>query len=314
MAYITVHHAPEPEPPPGATSGWLSFALGLLVISTALAGGLAYYLVESDDEAPRRGQRSPPVALRELPADFQANSAPADIPPMSLPNSPLARGVELIQSEKWQEAAELYEKYLQHQPNVGQAWHFLGLARLKLGELERASIAWRNAARFPGLRPIALYNLACTYALKNDVPQALDYLEQALRVGFDQFDLVDTDTDLDALRSDPRFAEAVGRAKALTPPETGLPPDRTAARPVPPTPGTMIPHRPTKDGQADAKDHDAEVKVIHPGNVGGRPSSGSRPPTGDQMPKPGDPDRPIPVRAPGVPIVEPPAKPPDGQG
>lgn len=53
----------------------------------------------------------------------------------------------------------------------------------------------------------AMYNIACGFALLNDTENAVFWLERSLAVGFDQTDLLRTDSDLDPLRSDPRFKE-----------------------------------------------------------------------------------------------------------
>lgn len=64
----------------------------------------------------------------------------------------------------------------------------------------------------------SMYNVACGFALLDDKENALFWLERSFAVGFDQPEMLRSDSDLDALRSDARFKELVERA-AFTKPE-----------------------------------------------------------------------------------------------
>ncbi|CAL5219294.1 g1100 [Coccomyxa viridis] len=52
---------------------------------------------------------------------------------------------------------------------------------------------------------VAQYNLACCYSAVNQVDAGLEALEAALSAGFEQFNKVRTDPNLDALRKSPKF-------------------------------------------------------------------------------------------------------------
>ena len=56
----------------------------------------------------------------------------------------------------------------------------------------------------------AMYNLACCYGLQGQADAAIEWLAQAI-AGDEQFRArACTDSDFDAIRSDPRFAALVG--------------------------------------------------------------------------------------------------------
>lgn len=59
----------------------------------------------------------------------------------------------------------------------------------------------------------ALYNEACVLALQNQPPGALDALREAFAAGFDNFALVGTDEDLEALRPLPEFQTLLSQAR-----------------------------------------------------------------------------------------------------
>ncbi len=61
--------------------------------------------------------------------------------------------------------------------------------------------------------PLVLYNLACFSALTDQPQEAVTYLEQAVEAGFDEPDKIVSDSDLDSLRENPRYAAALAVAK-----------------------------------------------------------------------------------------------------
>src|SRR4029434_8189868 len=86
-----------------------------------------------------------------------------------------SRGYELHQSDRYVEAIEAFTHSI--------------------------SLRFRQAT--------CMYNVACGYALLKDKDNALFWLERSLAVGFDRADLLKVDSDLDSLRSDPRFQALV---------------------------------------------------------------------------------------------------------
>jgi thiol-disulfide isomerase/thioredoxin len=86
-----------------------------------------------------------------------------------------------------------YETYVE----AGELWRKLAAAGIELGEQDR------------GLYSTALYNLACAQAIKKEVEPALAALREAVDGGFLRLDLLQTDVDLDNLRSLPEFNEIV---------------------------------------------------------------------------------------------------------
>ena len=110
---------------------------------------------------------------------------------------------------------EFYERIRERNPNnvdvllvlgdlfAEKKWHRRALQiDLKLVELLPAS-------------PLVFYNLACSYALTNQVPEALQALKQALEAGFKDFDHLEDDADMDAVRQHADFAGILAGAKAV---------------------------------------------------------------------------------------------------
>ena len=55
--------------------------------------------------------------------------------------------------------------------------------------------------------PLAYYNLACSYSLLKKIDHALRALRQAIDLGYSDFRYLREDSDLDAVRHDPRFRQ-----------------------------------------------------------------------------------------------------------
>jgi len=76
----------------------------------------------------------------------------------------------------------------------------------------------------------SMYNVACGYSLMNDKENALFWLDRSLGVGFDRADLLIKDSDLDPLRSDPRFNEILKKASSLIKKDAKVSKDKTVSR------------------------------------------------------------------------------------
>ncbi len=61
--------------------------------------------------------------------------------------------------------------------------------------------------------PVVLYNLACSYSLLDEKDKAFRAIKQAIHCGYDDFEHLEADNDLDNLRSDRRFTRYFERIK-----------------------------------------------------------------------------------------------------
>jgi adenylate cyclase len=99
----------------------------------------------------------------------------------------------------------LVEERLEYAPDDARARYMGANALVALGEREKG-LTWARMARsMDPDDPMLLYNLGCIHALADDPEEALDCLELAVAGGLTQSDWFRHDSDLDALRSLPRF-------------------------------------------------------------------------------------------------------------
>ena len=90
------------------------------------------------------------------------------------------------------------------------------------GRLDLASQAVRRMTQLEPEEPTGWYNLACVQAVAGETQPALASLKQAVRCGFRDTRQMETDVDLQSLRSDPAFALIL---KAAHEPFTPLEPE-----------------------------------------------------------------------------------------
>jgi serine/threonine protein kinase/Flp pilus assembly protein TadD len=103
------------------------------------------------------------------------------------------------------------EDRLDLNPDDARALYMGANGLVALGERERG-LEWARRAR--AIEPhesMVLYNLACVYSLAGEVEEGIDCLERAVDNGFTHLAWVRKDSNLDALREHPRFANLLGR-------------------------------------------------------------------------------------------------------
>jgi transcriptional regulator GlxA family with amidase domain len=92
-----------------------------------------------------------------------------------------------------------------------EAWLNLG-RMLGVGKrLQEAIAAYTEAAKGTAQRGVALYNLACSYALTGEKDKAIDAVARAIEAGMRQKGLYQSDPDLTAIREDARFQQLIAK-------------------------------------------------------------------------------------------------------
>lgn len=97
------------------------------------------------------------------------------------------------------------EAALDLQPDDVRARYMGANGLVALGERDRG-LEWARLAR--ELAPddtMTLYNLACIFSLAGQRDEAMDALEEAVRLGFAHRHWLENDSNLDAIRAEPRF-------------------------------------------------------------------------------------------------------------
>lgn len=111
-------------------------------------------------------------------------------------------------------AAEFLERQLARHPDDLPALVELSNLLTQLGRVEDGLKADQRLVRQFPEEPGYRYNLACSLALLGRTSEALTELETSIELGYDDLEHLVLDTDLDALREEPRYLSLVRRLEA----------------------------------------------------------------------------------------------------
>lgn len=102
-------------------------------------------------------------------------------------------------------ALQLAEDHLTRHPDDARALYLGAGALATLGDSTRARDWAKRAVAMDPDDSAVLYNVACAYSLMGLTDSAIDCLEQAIANGFRHWQWIEHDSDLDPLRTSPRF-------------------------------------------------------------------------------------------------------------
>ena len=100
---------------------------------------------------------------------------------------------------------EFYKKALEYDPENVDILVSLGDIFAKRGLVRDGLDIDKRLVRVCPNEPSFFYNLACSHSLLNELDFALEALEKAIQLGYQNFKLIQSDSDLDNLRKDRRF-------------------------------------------------------------------------------------------------------------
>jgi len=105
-----------------------------------------------------------------------------------------------------EDAVNNFELLRRESSEDGDEWYKVGSRLLRLRDFDHAATALTQAVDHLGYRGAsAMYNLACTYALKGDLSLGLEWLEKSINAGFDNSEKLKNDPDIASLRGESRF-------------------------------------------------------------------------------------------------------------
>ncbi|MCH7713629.1 MAG: tetratricopeptide repeat protein [Chloroflexi bacterium] len=125
--------------------------------------------------------------------------------PLFLANTYNGLGRKTKAETAYRRSLEIIERHLELNPDDARA-HYLGAnALIQLGEGKRGLKWARRALAIDPGDALILYNVACIYALSEEIEEAIDYLEKSAKAGATHKEWIEHDSDLDPLRSHPHF-------------------------------------------------------------------------------------------------------------
>jgi len=110
-------------------------------------------------------------------------------------------GLALFKQGKVDEAIYQFEKALQIEPDSANTHNNLAIVLATIGETDKAIEHFLDVIRFDtDCNPSVYYNLAGMYSRQNKVDESIKWLTMAIEKGYANWDLIQTDKDLDNIR------------------------------------------------------------------------------------------------------------------
>ncbi|MCZ6834330.1 MAG: tetratricopeptide repeat protein [Planctomycetota bacterium] len=114
---------------------------------------------------------------------------------------------QLIQDENWEAAETRLREHLEANPEHDKAWYYLAYTLHSQERYDEAIKANLMAVKYDVVKSNAWYNLACAYAMNKQKDDAFDALQHAIDEGYNEFNHMQDDSDLEILRADDRWAK-----------------------------------------------------------------------------------------------------------
>lgn len=108
-------------------------------------------------------------------------------------------------------AFESYRAALSIQHDFADALHSLAVLYSITEDYENAQYYFNRAKDIQPGNPDIYYNLACMLAKRNKPEESVKWLEQAIRMGFNNWRLLETDTDLESIRDTDYYDKIIRR-------------------------------------------------------------------------------------------------------
>lgn len=132
----------------------------------------------------------------------------------------LAKSNPKTKSENYNNALLEFSKAIEISPKYAEAYSDRGVVYMQQKKYNKAEVDLKKAAELNPKDPYILYNLTALYSIEKKNDLALDYLDQALANGFNNYDVLrpsgkDSDPDLANLRKDPEFKKVLEKHKVF---------------------------------------------------------------------------------------------------
>lgn len=132
----------------------------------------------------------------------------------------LAKSNPKTESENYSNALMEFSKAIEISPNYAEAYSDRGVVYMQQKKYNKAEMDLKKAAELSPKDPYVLYNLTALYSIEKKNDLALDYLDQALKNGFDNYDVLrptgkNSDPDLANIRKDPEFKKVLEKNKVF---------------------------------------------------------------------------------------------------
>ncbi|MBC8198731.1 MAG: tetratricopeptide repeat protein [Desulfobacteraceae bacterium] len=107
------------------------------------------------------------------------------------------------------EAVKRVQKLLKVNAEDPRLHYDLGTLYYKKGEFDKAVYQYQKSLSIQPDNPSTYYNIACMYSIQNRVEKSIDFLKRAIEKGYDNWDHIRNDRDLENVRGSSGYRELV---------------------------------------------------------------------------------------------------------
>ena len=123
------------------------------------------------------------------------------------------QGVAHDKAERYVQAKQMFHRALAYNPDYLPAHFHLGITYVNTQEYDRSIRSFEKVIQLDPTEAAAYYNIACCYSLMGNVDEAVKWLAQSVERGFNDYQHMDQDGDLDNMRTDPRYQQLREQAR-----------------------------------------------------------------------------------------------------
>ncbi len=125
----------------------------------------------------------------------------------------VVQGMNYIKMKDFDNAIVEFTRATELMPNYAVAYSNRGVAYIQQRKLNKASDDLLKAAQLAPKDKNVHYNLTALYCLQGAKDRAFDSLDKALENGFDNYDALRSDPDIEGIRNDPEFRKTLEKHK-----------------------------------------------------------------------------------------------------
>ncbi len=156
--------------------------------------------INPDDAEARSNLETALAVLKETDAAIKKLQKLLEVNPGN-PEMHYDLGNLYYKKRKLDEAIYHYQKSLSLQPDAVQVLNNLAIAYMTKKEHEKAVSTFNRMAELQPDNAGIYYNIACIYSRQNKIEKSLESLKKAIEKGYDNWDLIKTDKDLENIRN-----------------------------------------------------------------------------------------------------------------
>jgi Tfp pilus assembly protein PilF len=128
------------------------------------------------------------------------------------PNRPYAYnilGIIYTNLKQYDKSEQYFLKATQMNTTYEDAYNNLGVVYYDIKQYDKGKQYLFKAIKLDSTDEDAYYNIACIYSFTNDIPNAIKYLELSFVKGFNSYEDIQVDADLDNIRSTQEFKNLI---------------------------------------------------------------------------------------------------------